>query len=50
MTFGLKPLVPIRRLLLIARKIGPVEIPLAANPRFPEADTWPGTAASNEVP
>jgi hypothetical protein len=31
MTFGLKPLVVIRRALLIARKIGPVEIAVAAN-------------------
>jgi hypothetical protein len=30
-TFGLNPLVPIRLALLIARKIGPVEIPAAVN-------------------
>ena len=31
MTFGLKPLPPTRRALLIARKIGPVEILAAVN-------------------
>jgi hypothetical protein len=43
MTFGLKPLVAIRRALLIARKAGPVEMPAAVNQLSTASLTQVGT-------
>jgi hypothetical protein len=43
--FGLNPLVPILSALLIARKIGPVEIPAAANQRSTATSSQVGTGA-----